>query len=61
MTGAVFDDATDLWTVTTADGKRLTSRYLVNALGLLAKSNMPRHPGPGQLRRAAGAHQRLAG
>ena len=45
VTGAVFDDATDLWTVTTDDGKSLTARYLVNALGLLAKSNIPDIPG----------------
>jgi cation diffusion facilitator CzcD-associated flavoprotein CzcO len=45
VTGAAYDDATDLWTVTTADGERRTSRYLVNGLGLLAKSNMPDIPG----------------
>ena len=45
VTGAAYDDATDLWTVTTADGERLTSRYLVNGLGLLARSNMPHIPG----------------
>jgi cyclohexanone monooxygenase len=45
VTGAVFDEGTDLWTVTTADGTSLTCRYLVNALGLLAKSNIPDIPG----------------
>ncbi|MFC4949225.1 flavin-containing monooxygenase [Pseudonocardia sp. GCM10023141] len=45
VTGAVWDDATDLWTVTTADGASRTSRFLVNALGLLAKSNIPAIPG----------------
>ena len=45
VTGAVFDEDADLWTVTTADGGSTTCRYLVNALGLLAKSNMPDIPG----------------
>jgi cation diffusion facilitator CzcD-associated flavoprotein CzcO len=45
VTGAVFDEETELWTVTTADGGSTTCRYLVNALGLLAKSNMPDIPG----------------
>jgi cation diffusion facilitator CzcD-associated flavoprotein CzcO len=45
VTGAAFDEGTDLWTVTTADGTSLTCRYLVNALGLLAKSNIPDIPG----------------
>lgn len=45
VTGASFDEDTDLWTVTTADGKHLTSRYVVNGLGLLARSNMPDIPG----------------
>lgn len=45
VTGAAFDEDTDLWTVTTADGETFTSRYLVNALGLLAKSNFPDIPG----------------
>ena len=45
VTGAVFDEETDLWTVSTAGGESLTCRYLVNALGLLARSNMPDIPG----------------
>jgi cation diffusion facilitator CzcD-associated flavoprotein CzcO len=45
VTGAVFDEATDLWTVTTGAGETVTCRYLVNALGLLAKSNVPAIPG----------------
>jgi cation diffusion facilitator CzcD-associated flavoprotein CzcO len=47
VTGAVFDEANDLWTVTTATGETITCRYLVNALGLLAKSNVPDIPGLG--------------
>ncbi|MBW0100911.1 NAD(P)/FAD-dependent oxidoreductase [Pseudonocardia sp. KRD291] len=45
VTGATFDEDADLWAVTTADGKCLTSRYVVNGLGLLAKSNIPDIPG----------------
>ncbi|AIJ23968.1 flavin-containing monooxygenase [Amycolatopsis methanolica] len=45
VTGAVFDEESDLWTVTTATGETTTARYLVNALGLLAKSNIPDIPG----------------
>jgi cyclohexanone monooxygenase len=45
VTSAAFDEDTDLWTVTTADGTSLTSRYLVNALGLLARTNIPDIPG----------------
>ncbi|MCE3550719.1 NAD(P)/FAD-dependent oxidoreductase [Pseudonocardia sp. RS11V-5] len=45
VTGAAFDEDTALWTVTTADGHQLTSRYVVNALGLLARSNIPDIPG----------------
>jgi len=47
VTGAVFDEANELWTVTTATGETVTCRYLVNALGLLAKSNVPDIPGLG--------------
>ncbi|GAA3790866.1 flavin-containing monooxygenase [Amycolatopsis tucumanensis] len=45
VTGAVFDEESDLWTVTTATGETTTARYLVNALGLLARSNIPDIPG----------------
>ncbi|MDL5156125.1 flavin-containing monooxygenase [Actinomycetospora termitidis] len=45
VTAAHFDDDTGLWTVRTSDGSATTCRYLVNALGLLARSNMPDLPG----------------
>jgi cyclohexanone monooxygenase len=48
VTGAVFDEETDLWRVRTSDGATTTCRYLVNALGLLAKSNTPEIPGAGR-------------
>ncbi|UGS35652.1 flavin-containing monooxygenase [Capillimicrobium parvum] len=41
VTGATFDEDMSIWTITTADGKRYTSRYVVNALGLLARTNIP--------------------
>ncbi|MEJ2867725.1 NAD(P)/FAD-dependent oxidoreductase [Actinomycetospora sp. OC33-EN08] len=45
VTAAHFDEDTALWRVSTADGGTTTCRYLVNALGLLARSNMPDIPG----------------
>ena len=45
VTGAVFDEDTNLWTITTAGGEQVTSRYVVNGLGLLAKTNIPDIPG----------------
>lgn len=45
VTGAIFDEKTLLWRVSTADGVEFTSRYLVNSLGLLAKTNVPDIPG----------------
>ncbi|MGX5653213.1 flavin-containing monooxygenase [Geodermatophilus nigrescens] len=45
VTGAAFDEDTELWTVTTAEGARMSSRYLVNSLGLLARTNIPDIPG----------------
>ena len=45
VTGAAFDEQAALWTVSTGDGRRYTCRYLVNALGLLSKSNIPDIPG----------------
>ena len=38
---AEFDDASGVWTVTTDKGERVTARYLVTALGLLSKTNLP--------------------
>ena len=45
VTGAEFDEETRVWTVTLADGEQVTGRYLVNALGLLARTNIPDIPG----------------
>jgi cyclohexanone monooxygenase len=45
VTAAVFDEERQLWRVCTSNGEAFTSRYLVTALGLLAKSNIPDIPG----------------
>lgn len=45
VTGAVFDEERNLWRVRTGTGEEFTSRYLVTALGLLAKTNIPDIPG----------------
>lgn len=41
VTDIVFDESSDTWTVTTAEGESVTARYVVTALGLLAAVNMP--------------------
>lgn len=41
VTSAVFDEGRKRWTVRTNKGEVFTCRYLVTALGLLAKSNIP--------------------
>lgn len=41
LTAARFDEATDLWSVTTDKGETVTARYLVTGLGLLSATNMP--------------------
>jgi cyclohexanone monooxygenase len=45
VTGAAFDDDTELWRVALATGETVTCRYLVTALGLLARTNIPDIPG----------------
>ena len=45
IASAVFNEQRNLWQVRTSTGEAFTSRYLVTALGLLAKSNMPDIPG----------------
>ena len=47
VTAAHFDETRNLWVVRTAAGEEFTARYLINALGLLAKSNIPDIPGRG--------------
>ncbi|MBB3082478.1 flavin-containing monooxygenase [Geodermatophilus sabuli] len=45
ITAAVFDEDTNSWTVTTDRGETVTATYVVTALGLLSKINMPDIPG----------------
>lgn len=45
VTGAAWDEARDHWNVSTAAGEEFTCKYLVNGLGLLAKTNIPDIPG----------------
>lgn len=45
VTSAVFDEQRKVWQIRTGTGEAFTSRYLVTALGLLAKSNIPDIPG----------------
>lgn len=45
VTGAAFDEDRGRWQVRTSDGEEFTARYLVTALGLLAKTNIPDIPG----------------
>jgi cation diffusion facilitator CzcD-associated flavoprotein CzcO len=39
--GLVFDEDTGVWTVRTSDGRTLTARHVVCAVGLLSKINLP--------------------
>jgi len=45
VTGASFDEGRGVWRVRTSAGEEFTARYLVTALGLLAKTNIPAIPG----------------
>ena len=45
VTAAHYDDDTRSWTVTTNDGRTLTTRYLITALGLLSAATPPKYPG----------------
>ena len=45
VVGAAFDEDRDLWVIRTSTGEECTARYVVNGLGLLAKTNIPDIPG----------------
>ena len=45
VTGTAYDDATALWTVTTSAGDTITTRFVVNATGVLTKPKPPAIPG----------------
>ncbi|MEI7924681.1 MAG: NAD(P)/FAD-dependent oxidoreductase [Chloroflexota bacterium] len=45
VTGAAYDEAANLWRVTTDDGARISARYLIAAVGCLSTANVPQFPG----------------
>jgi cyclohexanone monooxygenase len=45
MKAASWDEPRNLWTVLLSSGKKLTSHYIVTAIGLLSKQNYPDIPG----------------
>lgn len=45
VTAAIFDDATNAWTVTTDTGESVTARYVIAGVGSLSSSNTPSFPG----------------
>src|SRR4249919_448130 len=45
VTGAEFDETTNLWTVRTETGDKVTARYLIAAVGTLSTTNMPQFKG----------------
>lgn len=45
VVGTAYDDATATWTVTTAGGEQITTRFIVNATGVLTKPKPPEIPG----------------
>jgi len=47
VTGAEFDETTNLWTVRTDNGEEVTARYLVAAVGSLSATNIPQFKGLG--------------
>ena len=45
VTGAEFDEKTNLWTVHTDKGDSVTARYVITAVGTLTTTNMPNFKG----------------
>jgi cation diffusion facilitator CzcD-associated flavoprotein CzcO len=45
VTTAAFDEAQNLWTVTTANGQTFAAPYLISAVGCLSTANVPDIPG----------------
>ncbi len=50
VTGGAFDEATNLWTVETDDGAKVTARYLIAAVGSLSDTNIPSFKGMGDFK-----------
>jgi len=45
ITAAVFDSATNLWSVTTSDGHQTKARFVIAAVGILSAHHFPDIPG----------------
>lgn len=45
VTRAEYDEAANIWTVTTSDGKSHTARYVVSGMGVLSAPKKPDFPG----------------
>ncbi len=45
VTAAHYDDKANRWNVTTANGDRLSAKFLVSAVGCLSTANVPKIPG----------------
>jgi len=45
VVGAAYDEARNLWDVTTEAGERFAARYLIAAVGCLSTTNVPTFPG----------------
>ena len=45
VTAAHYDEAANLWRVTTERGERLAAKFLITAVGCLSTANVPRIPG----------------
>ncbi|SDB75042.1 flavin-containing monooxygenase, partial [Belnapia rosea] len=47
VSAARFDEAANLWQVTTAEGRTLSAPFLITAVGCLSAANVPKIPGLG--------------
>ena len=45
VTEAVFNEASNLWTVRTDTGETVTAKYVITAIGSLSVTNLPKFPG----------------
>jgi cation diffusion facilitator CzcD-associated flavoprotein CzcO len=45
VTGALYNEETNRWEITTDDGTRVTARYLITAVGCISATNLPPWPG----------------
>lgn len=48
VTGAVFDEATNRWRITTQDGRRIECLFFIPAVGILSDPNIPQYKGVDQ-------------